>query len=44
MVLEVSAGIAAVVLEDAVAVAGVIGQSSVAAGVYPAQEAPVSTA
>ena len=44
MVLEVSARIAVVVLENAAAVARVVGQSSVVAGVWPALEAPVSTA
>ena len=43
MVLEVSAGIVVVVLEDAAEVAGVVGQSYVAVGVWPAQEAPIST-
>ena len=40
----VSAGIAAVAQEDAAAVAGVVGQSSVVAGAWHVQEAPISMA
>ena len=44
MVLEVSAGIAVVVLEDAAVVVGVVGQSYAAAEAWLVQEAPISMA